>query len=150
MKNSFRKAFVALVHYKTRRYAGSFSKLGRVRQNCALRNSFFNILFCNLPRFWFSNRHINERDVIIWGVLIAIISRNILRKFLGWQSLIRLACRFKLQNEKCAKNYLPGFIRQQIRDRIFGNFTYFSGRTWKIIFHIRVLWQNLDKTKGDF
>jgi hypothetical protein len=67
--------------------------------------------------------------VIIWDVLIAIISRNILRKFLGWQSLIRLACRFKLQNEKCAKNYLPGFIRQQIRDRIFGNFTYFSGRT---------------------
>jgi hypothetical protein len=44
----------------------------------------------------------NERDVIIWDVLIAIISRNILRN--------------------C-------FIRQQIRDRIFGNFTYFSGRT---------------------
>jgi hypothetical protein len=42
--------------------------------------------------------HINKRDVIIWDVLIAIISRNILRKFLGWQSLIRHACQFKLQN----------------------------------------------------
>jgi hypothetical protein len=41
---------------------------------------------------------INERDVIIWDVLIAITSRNILRKFLGWQSLIRHACQFKLQN----------------------------------------------------
>jgi hypothetical protein len=41
---------------------------------------------------------INERDVIIWDVLIAIISRNILRKFLGWQNLIRHACQFKLQN----------------------------------------------------
>jgi hypothetical protein len=41
---------------------------------------------------------INERDVIIWDVLIAIISRNILRKFLGWQSLIRHACQFKFQN----------------------------------------------------
>jgi hypothetical protein len=51
-----------------------------------------------LPPFWFSNRHINERDVIIWDVLIAIISRNILRKFLGWHSLIRHACQFKLQN----------------------------------------------------
>jgi hypothetical protein len=39
-----------------------------------------------------------ERDVIIWDVLIAIISRNILRKFLGWQNLIRHACQFKLQN----------------------------------------------------
>jgi hypothetical protein len=29
---------------------------------------------------------------------MAIISRNILRKFLGWQSLIRHACQFKLQN----------------------------------------------------
>jgi hypothetical protein len=36
--------------------------------------------------------------VIIWDVLIAIISRNILRKFLGWQSLIRHACHFTLQN----------------------------------------------------
>jgi hypothetical protein len=54
--------------------------------------------FCNLPPFRFSNRHINERDVIIWDVLIAIISRNILRKFLGWQNLIRHACQFKLQN----------------------------------------------------
>jgi hypothetical protein len=52
--------------------------------------------------------YINERDVIIWDVLVAIISRNILRNCLGWQS----------------------FIRQQIRDRIFGNFTYFSGRTY--------------------
>jgi hypothetical protein len=41
---------------------------------------------------------INERDVIIWDVLIAIISRNVSRKFLGWQSLIRHACQFKLQN----------------------------------------------------
>jgi hypothetical protein len=40
----------------------------------------------------------NERDVIIWDVLIAIISRNILRKFLGWQNLICHACQFKLQN----------------------------------------------------
>jgi hypothetical protein len=38
-----------------------------------------------------------ERDVIIWDVLIAIVSRNILRKFLVWQSLIRHACQFKLQ-----------------------------------------------------
>jgi hypothetical protein len=53
------------------------------------------IFFCNLPPF---NRHINERDVIIWDVLIAIISRNILRKFLGWQNLIRHACQFKLKN----------------------------------------------------
>jgi hypothetical protein len=30
----------------------------------------------------------------------------------------------------CVKNYLSGFIRQQIRDRIFGNFTYFSGRAY--------------------
>jgi hypothetical protein len=44
-----------------------------------------------------NNRHINERDVIILDVLIAIISRNILRKFLGWQRL-RHACQFKLQN----------------------------------------------------
>jgi hypothetical protein len=44
------------------------------------------------------NAPINERDVIIWDVLIAIISRNILRKFLGWQSLIRHACQFKLLN----------------------------------------------------
>jgi hypothetical protein len=36
--------------------------------------------------------------IIIWDVLIAIISRNILRKFLGWQSLIRHACQFKWQN----------------------------------------------------
>jgi hypothetical protein len=70
---------------------------------------------------FFVIRHINELDVIIWDVLIAIISRNILRKFLGWQSLIRHA--------KCANNYLSGFIKQQIRDRISGNFTYFSGRT---------------------
>jgi hypothetical protein len=35
---------------------------------------------------------------IIWDVLIAIISRNILRKFLVWHSLIRHACQFKLQN----------------------------------------------------
>jgi hypothetical protein len=34
-------------------------------------------------------RHINERDVIICDVIIAINSRNILRKFLGWQSLMR-------------------------------------------------------------
>jgi hypothetical protein len=34
----------------------------------------------------------------MWDVLIAIISRNILRKFLGWHSLIRHACQFKLQN----------------------------------------------------
>jgi hypothetical protein len=33
-----------------------------------------------------------------WDVLTTIISRNILRKFLGWQSLIRHACQFKLQN----------------------------------------------------
>ncbi|CAH1370275.1 unnamed protein product, partial [Tenebrio molitor] len=31
---------------------------------------------------------INERDVIIWDVLVAIISRNILRNCLGWQSFI--------------------------------------------------------------
>jgi hypothetical protein len=30
---------------------------------------------------------------------------------------------------KFVKNYLSRFIKQQIRDRIFGNFTYFSGRT---------------------
>jgi hypothetical protein len=35
---------------------------------------------------------------MIWDVLIAIISRNILQKCLGWQSLIRHACQFKLQN----------------------------------------------------
>jgi hypothetical protein len=56
------------------------------------------MLFCNLPPFWFFNRHINERDVIIWDVLRAIISGNILRKFLGRRSLIRHACQFKLQN----------------------------------------------------
>jgi hypothetical protein len=61
-------------------------------------------------------------------VLIAIISRNILRECLGWQSLIRHACQSKLQNVQKI-TYLSGFIRQQIRDRIFGNFTYFSGRT---------------------
>jgi hypothetical protein len=55
-------------------------------------------VFCNLPPFWFSNRHINERDVIIWDVHIAIISRNILRKFLGWQSFMCHACQVKLQN----------------------------------------------------
>jgi hypothetical protein len=33
--------------------------------------------------------HINERDVIICDVVIAINSRNILRKFLGWQSWMR-------------------------------------------------------------
>jgi hypothetical protein len=61
---------------------------------------------------------------------MAIISRNILRKFLGWQSLIRHACQFKLQNvQRIIYQNLSGFIRQQIRDRIFGNFTYFSGRT---------------------
>jgi hypothetical protein len=37
-------------------------------------------------------------DVIIWDVLIAIISRNILRKFLGWQSLIRHASRIIYQD----------------------------------------------------
>jgi hypothetical protein len=36
-------------------------------------------------------------DSLIWDV-IAIISRNIFRKFLGWQSLIRHVCQFKLQN----------------------------------------------------
>jgi hypothetical protein len=69
-----------------------FADMGVIRQG-----KKFN--FCNLPPFWFSNRrHINERDVIFWDVFIAIISRNILRKFLGWHSLIRHACQFKLQN----------------------------------------------------
>jgi hypothetical protein len=61
-------------------------------------NGFEIFCFCNLPPFWFSNKHINERDVIIWDVLIAIILQNILRKFLRWQSLIRHECQFKLQN----------------------------------------------------
>jgi hypothetical protein len=32
------------------------------------------------------------------SIYLAIIGRNILRKFLGWHSLIRHACQFKLQN----------------------------------------------------
>jgi hypothetical protein len=62
-------------------------------------------------------------DSLIWDVLIAFISRNIFRKFLGWQSLIRHACQFKLQN-------VQRIIYQATNSRrIFGNFTYFSGRT---------------------
>jgi hypothetical protein len=34
-----------------------------------------------------------------------------------------------LGKKKKKENYLSGFIRQQIRNRIFGNFTYFSART---------------------
>jgi hypothetical protein len=73
------------------------------------------------------NRHINERDVIIWDVLIAIISRNILRKFLGWQSLIRHACQFKLQN-------VQRIIYQDSSGNKFATVflaisRYFSGRT---------------------
>jgi hypothetical protein len=74
----------------------------------------FNLTAENFPKTTHQDKEwsilihdINERDVIIWDVLVAIISRNILRNCLGWQS----------------------FINQQIRDRIFGNFTYFSGRT---------------------
>jgi hypothetical protein len=37
-------------------------------------------------------------DSLIDILTNTIISRNILRKFLGWQSLIRHACQFKLQN----------------------------------------------------
>jgi hypothetical protein len=61
-------------------------------------------------------------DSLIWDV-IAIISRNIFRKFLGWQSLIRHVCQFKLQN-------VQRIIYQGTNSRrIFGNFRYFSGRT---------------------
>jgi hypothetical protein len=37
----------------------------------------------SLDEHLYEINYINERDVIIWDDLIAIISRNILRKFLG-------------------------------------------------------------------
>jgi hypothetical protein len=49
----------------------------------------WNFYFCNLPPFRFSNRRINERDVIICDVVVAINSRNILRKLLDWKSLMQ-------------------------------------------------------------
>jgi hypothetical protein len=72
---------------------------------------------------------------------LAINSRNILRKILGWQSLMRnyfvmhVSLKFKLENVS-----RTGSVQwKKCTYRIFSNFTYFKGRTCKIIFHIRVL-----------
>jgi hypothetical protein len=59
---------------------------------------------------------------MIWDVFIAIIS-NILRKFLGWQSLIRHTCQFNLQN-------VQRIIYQDLSGNKFATV---------FIFHIRVL-----------
>jgi hypothetical protein len=63
---------------------------------------------------------------------ICIVIHNILRTFLGWQSLMRVSLNYKICQEQEVKKF----------DRIFNNCTYFKGRTCKIIliiFHIRVL-----------